>query len=176
MNKIIGITGEPGSGKTYSIKTILSNNQKGEWFTYKSGLLRFHKNELRKTIILGLYDNTSVFDGTDRLSMAVQPDAEKFFLDNFLENYLIIFEGDRLFNCKYLCFIESLQNTIASWFCIDVDSEICQKQRDKRGTKQPDSFIKSRKTKIENISKTHFLQKVTQQDLLLFLKEVYEAQ
>ena len=173
--RVIGITGEPGSGKTFCVKRIFSENCFDDWSSHKFELLRYHRSESKKTIILGIYDGCSVFDGTDRLSMAVQPSVQKMLVDVFFKDYLILFEGDRLFNCKFLCFIESLKVDF-SWFWLNTPSDTCRKQREQRRANQEEAFIRSRKTKIKNISKSHILQTINQSDLFLCLATAYGAE
>jgi hypothetical protein len=107
--------------------------------------------------ILGKYANDgNVFQGTDRLSMAVQPDAEKFFVDladvhheNGEAN--VIFEGDRLFNGKLL-------DKLAEWFpnsfkmlVLTASHAVKEQRHVDRKDDQDDKFKNSRATKISNI-------------------------
>ena len=79
MIKVLAIGGEPCSGKTTLIKR----------FIRESGM-KFEKVKAAKLLdalyckesnlyIFGIYDDsTDVFQGTDKLSMAVQPSAVEF--------------------------------------------------------------------------------------------------
>jgi hypothetical protein len=108
--------------------------------------------------ILGKYVNDgNVFQGTDRLSMAVQPDADKFFsslayemnVEN--ESINVIFEGDRLFNGKMLDSLASMiPNDLKILILTVKDSTLDQRHIDRKDD-QDDKFKNSRKTKISNI-------------------------
>ena len=170
MLSVIGICGQPGSGKTHCIKSYMMDSG-AVWEQGSFGLLRYHRDPRRQITIFGVYDDTSKFDGTDRLSMAVQPDAELYINSKINTDEKVIFEGDRLFNCKFLCVIDSIgaQSTL---FHINTNDEKANLQRAKRGTNQPSSFISSRITKIKNISKKHSLQSYSQASILRFLLSI----
>ena len=74
MVKIIAIGGEPATGKTTLVKSILMRFKPLKKFKY--GLVQGLYNERLKLYIIGVYDG-SIFSGTDKLSMAVQPDFIK---------------------------------------------------------------------------------------------------
>ena len=106
----------------------------------------------------------NVFQGTDRLSMAVQPDAEKFF-ERLLNSQVyfdevsydkgsvnVIFEGDRLFNGKLL-------DKLSEWFpeslkvlVLTASHDIKEQRHVDRKDDHDDKFKNSRATKISNIT------------------------
>ncbi len=99
----------------------------------------------------------NVFQGTDRLSMAVQPDAEKFFSALEYESNAndhsvnVIFEGDRLFNGKLL-------DKLSEWFpnsfkvlVLTASHDTKEQRHVDRKDDQDDKFKNSRATKISNI-------------------------
>ncbi len=100
MVKVIAMGGEPATGKTTLMFKLIS--MADDWQMVKpQKLLDAMYSEKLNLYILGKYETgDNVFQGTDRLSMAVQPDAVAFF--ESLENKNVIFEGDRLFNGKML--------------------------------------------------------------------------
>jgi hypothetical protein len=108
--------------------------------------------------ILGKYvDDGNVFQGTDRLSMAVQPDATAFFSNLAYESNAdghsvnVIFEGDRLFNGKMLDRLSELfPNDFKILILTVKDSTLDQRHIDRKDD-QDDKFKNSRKTKISNI-------------------------
>ena len=71
-NRIIAIGGEPASGKTTLMKSILKNFSLKK---FKYGFVRGYYND--NIYFIGIYNN-DVFSGTDKLSMAVQPHFVKF--------------------------------------------------------------------------------------------------
>ena len=138
------IGGLPVSGKTTlmrSIREIL-----GEPITKQFNLLRYE--EYPNHIILGIY-NGEMFDGTDKLSMAVMEDAISFLKDNKKK---VLVEGDRLFSKKFLNGAIKLGYDVKISICkVDSFQEILNRYK-KRGQMQSMSFIKGRQTKIENIT------------------------
>ena len=100
MVRVIAMGGEPATGKTTLMFKLIS--MADDWQIVKpQKLLDAMYSEKLNLYILGKYETgDNVFQGTDRLSMAVQPDAVAFF--ESLENSNVIFEGDRLFNGKML--------------------------------------------------------------------------
>jgi hypothetical protein len=149
MVKVIAMGGEPATGKTTLMFKLIS--MADDWETIKpQKLLDAMYSKKLNLYILGKYANDgNVFQGTDRLSMAVQPDAEKFF--ESLENANVIFEGDRLFNGKML---DSLQDKFPNDLKVLIltvkDSTLDQRHIDRKDD-QDDKFKNSRKTKISNI-------------------------
>jgi hypothetical protein len=156
MVKVIAMGGEPATGKTTLMFKLIS--MADDWQIIKpQKLLDAMYSKKLNLYILGKYVNDgNVFQGTDRLSMAVQPDAEKFFAglaDVHHENgeANVIFEGDRLFNGKLL-------DKLAEWFpntlkvLILTASHTVKEQRHvDRKDDQDDKFKNSRATKISNI-------------------------
>ena len=76
MNKVIAIGGEPATGKTTLMFELIKLADDWEIVKPKK-LLDAMYSKKQNLYILGKYANDgNVFQGTDRLSMAVQPDAE----------------------------------------------------------------------------------------------------
>lgn len=140
MAKIIAIGGIPATGKTTLMREIIKLNFPLTIFKYK--LVRGLYNKKTNVYIIGIYDE-SLFSGTDKLSMAVQPDFIN--LTNKLNKATFIFEGDRLFN-------QSLFNKVkCNIFVLQVDQDIINLRHLKRNDKQTDNFKKAKQTKIQNI-------------------------
>jgi tRNA uridine 5-carbamoylmethylation protein Kti12 len=151
MIKVLAIGGEPCSGKTTLIKR----------FIRESGM-KFEKVKAAKLLdalyckesnlyIFGIYDDsTDVFQGTDKLSMAVQPSAVEF-LEGLSEG-TVIFEGDRLFNSKFLgCISEKVHPDNFRILILKAGQEVLNERHISRKDDQDDKFKNSRKTKISNI-------------------------
>lgn len=143
QTKLTLIGGLPVSGKTTIMnrirKKLVACNQKHH------GLLRYEEYE--NHIIFGIYAG-NMFDGTDKLSMAVQKDALDFLNHNTKK---VLIEGDRLFNAKFIQGAIDMGYAVDIQICV-VDSlpEILKRYR-KRGKIQASKFIKGRHTKIMNI-------------------------
>lgn len=157
MVKVIAMGGEPATGKTTLMFRLIS--MADDWVTCKpEKLLDAMYSKKLNLYILGKYVNDgNVFQGTDRLSMAVQPDAEKFFSNLAYESNAddhsvnIIFEGDRLFNGKLL-------DKLSNWFpesfkvlILTASHDIKEQRHVDRKDDQDDKFKNSRATKISNI-------------------------
>jgi len=152
MVKVIAMGGEPATGKTTLMFKLIS--MADDWQVVKpEKLLDAMYSKKLNLYILGKYVNDgNVFQGTDRLSMAVQPDAEKFFSSLENQEVNVIFEGDRLFNGKLL-------DKLSEWFpnsfkvlILKASHDEKEKRHKDRNDDQDDKFKNSRKTKIENIS------------------------
>jgi hypothetical protein len=150
MVRVIAMGGEPATGKTTLMFRLIS--MADDWQTVKpEKLLDAMYSKKLNLYILGKYvDDGNVFQGTDRLSMAVQPDATAFFSNLAYESNAdghsvnVIFEGDRLFNGKML-------DRLSELFPNDFkDSTLDQRHIDRKDD-QDDKFKNSRKTKISNI-------------------------
>lgn len=149
MIRVLAVGGEPATGKSTLMFNLIS--MADDWQIVKpQKLLDAMYSKKLNLYILGKYENDgNVFQGTDRLSMAVQPDAVAFF--ESIENANVIFEGDRLFNGKML---DKLQELFPNDFKILIlsvkDSTLDQRHIDRKDD-QDDKFKNSRKTKISNI-------------------------
>lgn len=157
MVRVIAMGGEPATGKTTLMFKLISLAD--DWQMVKpEKLLDAMYSKKLNLYILGKYVNDgNVFQGTDRLSMAVQPDADKFFSSLAYESNAnahsvnVIFEGDRLFNGKML---DNLSELFPNDFKILIltvkDSTLDQRHIDRKDD-QDEKFKNSRKTKIANI-------------------------
>lgn len=137
------IAGLPVSGKTTlmnQIRSMLGNHNKKQ-----HNLLRYE--DYLKHVVLGIYDG-STFDGTDKLSMAVNKDALEFLQEN---RKRVLVEGDRLFNKKFI------EGAIALGYDVNISilsltniTEMIKRYQD-RGQMQSEAFLKGRHTKLMNI-------------------------
>lgn len=151
MKQIVAVGGEPATGKTSMMRGVISRlggDSAFKFFQY--GLLRGMWNKKEKVLILGIYDEKT-FAGTDRLSMAVINDAEKFMRENFkdFEDASMLFEGDRLFNKRFLDVCKEFAPTAI--MVLECSEEIKAARHIKRNDTQSESWLRSRKTKLENL-------------------------
>lgn len=154
--RLIAIGGEPGTGKSTlvcGLITQLTLNRKDAGMRYiKRGLIRAIGFDKERLLILGIYDDRR-FPGTDRLSMAVQPDAAMLLRDMRRRpeyaDWTVLFEGDRLFNSTFLL---AAQDSCEVKVVILEVSEAERKRRyAERGSNQPETFIRGRQTKVKNV-------------------------
>lgn len=156
LKRIVAIGGEPAVGKTTLMLECIrlwSNAEKPAPFKERlvMGLI-FEKQHL---IVLGDYSSKDTFSGTDKLSMAVQPQAiEMLKLLAQIPRYdgwTIAFEGDRLFNLKFLNTItqycEKLQIVILRGNPIEIST-----RHIKRGDRQSAIWLQGRRSKVNRIA------------------------
>lgn len=143
-NRILALGGKPATGKTTLIKEIIKTYK--PYVKFNFGLVRGMYFSKQQLYIIGIY-NKSVFSGTDKLSMAVQPHFIRFC--SKITDGKILFEGDRLFN-------QSLFDKVnCDIMIIEVDEDTEKLRHEKRNDNQSQKFIKSKHTKIENIKKNN---------------------
>lgn len=147
MRKIIGIAGVPGTGKSTLMNRFLSQTTVWKAVTPVPLLNALYCEEL-DLYVLGKYEAGETFPGTDKLSMAVQPAAEKFIRES-TSNFL--FEGDRLTNMKFYDFLINLPETDVEFFILKADDQILMERYSERGSDQSEQFLRGRATKIKNI-------------------------
>lgn len=144
--KIIVMGGSPATGKTEITKMV----RKGRTLRkFKYGLVSGDKTFDDGVFFLGVYSG-DMFDGTDRLSMAVQPVAERFirFVSRKYPQSVIFLEGDRLFNQKFIDFLQDYDCIVV---VIVVDRKVLEDRHRGRDDTQPDEFLRSRETKVKRI-------------------------
>ena len=144
MNRLLGIIGAPGTGKTTLVREWMKSR---EWSTDRPvDLLDTHvSGDIR---LLGKYQNDDVFGGTDKLSMAVQPKAVEY-LDN--PSRVTVFEGDRLTSIKFFEAAKSKGFDIKI-IQLTVPSSVREERYKERGSEQNETWLNGRLTKVKNVS------------------------
>lgn len=142
-NKCIAIGGVPATGKTTLVKEIYNQLN---FQNFKYGLLRGHYNQDNNLSLLGIYNEDSVFLGTDKLSMAVNKHFIKYIEANKRN---ILFEGDRLFSLKNIEFINQYYDLRV--IVLNNTKKVIEERHQQRNDSQSEKFIKGRYTKIQNI-------------------------
>lgn len=137
-NRSILVIGNCGVGKTWLMNKLIEHLNLET--NYKLGKFWFKAND--KYAIIGKYDK-STFEGTDKLSMSVLTDLDKYNLFAEKENLITIFEGDRFTNSTLIgknnpCIIEIEGNG--------------EQGRLQRGSNQSERHLKSINTRVSNIT------------------------
>ncbi len=140
VKRVIALGGEPATGKTTIMKNVKSNYDLKK---FKYGKVYGECNIESKLYFIGVFDG-STFEGTDRLSMAVQPDFIKFL--NYLQGGTVVFEGDRLFNQSLFDLNFDITKIV-----IKASEKTIEERHKKRKDNQSETFKKSKRTKISNI-------------------------
>lgn len=146
MKNIIALGGEPATGKTTLMWRIIDSATDWQKIEPKKTLSAIRSESLDLTI-LGKYDRSEKFAGTDRLSMSVQPAATEFIKE---ATGNILFEGDRLFNRKFIDAIISCDCSFSLIYIEASRDELHNRHVDRKDT-QTETFLKSRQTKYSNI-------------------------
>lgn len=148
--RIIGIGGEPATGKTKLMRTLLATLSNAEEFS--NGLCKGTMHPASGVIVLGTYDETT-FGGTDKLSMAAQPDTIDYLthLRGSLESQdvTIWFEGDRFFNAK---FIEAMKRiSQLTMILLTANKQLLDERHFQRNDTQNETWLKGRRTKYKKL-------------------------
>lgn len=143
--KVIAIGGEPGAGKTTLMNRIIKlTGVEPKYGEYK--LVPYLQKD--NIYILGKYEEGEVFSGTDRMSMAVQPEAIKF-LASLPKYSIILYEGDRLFTASFLEHCVNHYDTKIVY--LKTDKSVRQDRYKERGSNQNETWLAGRETKVSNI-------------------------
>jgi broad-specificity NMP kinase len=144
--KLIAVGGQPGTGKTTLFRKFMEGK---DWMDVSPvKLVNASYNTERDLYILGKYEEGETFAGTDRLSMAVQPEMQKWIQTH---NCNILFEGDRIFNQSFLEFAMGLPNTDLQVVYLKAPKEILEQRYKDRGSDQSEQFLRGRETKYSNL-------------------------
>jgi len=144
--KVIAIGGEPGCGKTTLMKRVVEHYKVEPKYDSVKLVPYLQKDNV---YILGKYDSDGgVFQGTDRMSMAVQPEAVKF-LTTLPEHSIVLFEGDRLFTASFLEKVLDLYQLNIVY--LKTTKEVRQARYVERGSEQNETWLAGRESKVSNI-------------------------
>jgi len=149
--KVIAIGGEPGSGKTTLMWKLVEHFKvEPKYDSFK--LVPYLQKD--NVYILGKYEVSETFAGTDRMSMAVQPEAEKF-VKSLPKDSIVIYEGDRLFTASFL--EKMLDLSDLSIVYLETSKDVRKQRYELRGSEQNETWLNGRESKIDNIRKNMVL-------------------
>lgn len=140
--KVVYLIGLPGCGKSTVMKGFM---EQYDWSTERPvDLLDSHvSGNIR---VLGKYEEGETFSGTDRLSMAVSPNAVKFVESK--PNEFILGEGDRLNNKGFF----NACGDDLTIIHLTVSDDERERRYKERGSDQSEKFIQTVRTKVKNIT------------------------
>ena len=154
------LIGYCGSGKTWVMKNLIKHHTLN--LKAKTKLIYFRTN--KKICVLGNYDG-SVFEGGDKLSMAVSLDFQNLKKIMEREKFIIVCEGDRFMNYNFI-------NTFNPFIIkIQDDGELGRKAR---GSNQTQRHLTAIQTRVNNI-KENKLVKNSSEALSLINKIINET-
>jgi hypothetical protein len=152
MIAIIGLGGVPGTGKSTLVRNLLG--RLGTARAFKGGLVSGTVYPTARTFVLGKYEAGERYPGTDRLSMSAQPDVaqwlQKLATDPNFDGWNLLFEGDRLFNLKFLTLCKAV-SPASRFILLTAAPEILAARRAERGDTMAGAFVKGRETKLANL-------------------------
>ncbi len=142
--KVIAIGGLPASGKSTLIKNLRKKLDKPKLFKY--GLLKGENYD--DLYILGTYNKK--FGGTDTLSYAVQPHAQKFLKLMQNQNCTVLYEGDRLFNMSFIKHIKKMKYK-HKLYMLKAKQNTLEIRHKERNDTQSSVWLQGRETKLNRI-------------------------
>lgn len=147
---VIAIGGEPATGKSTLVQHLLQPYTTAVPFEW--GLLGGLKYDAG-LFLLGRYEGGD-FGGTDRLPMNVIDDAEEFIEEaakyDTYTDWAVLFEGDRLFNDRFLDFCAEHADLHA--YILTAPPDVLEARHDAREDDQSESWLKGRRTKYANLA------------------------
>ncbi|MFZ9046886.1 MAG: P-loop-containing protein [Cyclobacteriaceae bacterium] len=146
MKKALLIAGAPGTGKTTIMKKVMEMYDGWEQ-NELAPLVQAMVADKAPTVI-GIYGGDEVFQGTDRLSMAVQPEFRKWVESSDVD---ILLEGDRLVSSSNIDFLIEKGYTVKV-IVLDVSMDTRNKRYEERGSNQDPTWLASKETKVSKIA------------------------
>jgi len=156
MPYIIGFGGEPATGKSTVMKTAMAKYAT-DWRPYEikgyGMAIKCMVSDQKQITVLGQYLPGETFGGTDRMSMSIQPTVVKM-LSHGIENksWGFWFEGDRLFNAKFLHYLIDELRWPHFFFLIAAKQESIESRHALRDN-QNAIWLIGRRTKVANLKR-----------------------
>lgn len=151
MSKVIVVGGVPASGKTTLMQAFIGRHE--GWSGLKlAPLVDGIFNIGKQVAVIGKYKpyyplKKNDFEGTDKLSMAVQPAMLKFI--NTTPDTKCVMEGDRLFTRSFLEGLERPQEVEV--IILTASERDLGERHTARGDTQTEGWLASRDTKVARI-------------------------
>jgi len=145
--KLIIVIGQSASGKTTFVKRrFLKDND----MTLNLKPFKHTTIEDDSICLLGDYTDSRRCLGTDTLSMSIINDLIEFVKGSINKYDLIICEGDRITNAKFLQFVHDLK-VEAKVYLFQCSLQESIDRRTQMGSKPSLTFVKTTQTKAQNL-------------------------
>lgn len=152
--KIVGLIGEPASGKSTVFRKLLAGFGAGE--IKKEGLVAYTEYPDDKVIVAGIYDE-QVFSGTDRLSKGCGPKYREWLTakcaDDAYSNWVFYWEGERFSNSKFFDFFRDECDDVTIYY-LTADEETLNERNANRSNQNP-SWRKGMATRMRNLRENY---------------------
>lgn len=152
--KIIGLIGEPASGKSTVMRDLITRLGEGE--VCKEGLVAYTHYPEDKVIVAGIYDE-QVFSGTDRLSKGCGPKYREWLLakvnDPEFAGWKFYFEGERFSNSKFFDFFLALPVPPVTYY-LEADEATLNERNAGRSNQNP-TWRKGMATRMKNLRENY---------------------
>jgi hypothetical protein len=162
--KIIGMCGEPASGKSTIMRKFISGLQ-GAGIVKKEGLVAYTEFAEDKVIVAGIYDE-AVFSGTDRTAKSCGPKFREWLAAKNAEpewnDWKFYFEGERFSNSKFFdFFFDECDREDVTVYFLKADEELLNERNASRSN-QNESWRKGMATRMRNLRTNYPVQLVNQ--------------
>lgn len=159
--KIIGLIGEPASGKSTVFRKLLAGLGVGT--VKKEGLVTYTEYPTDKVIIAGIYDD-AVFSGTDRLSKGCGPKYREWLtakcVDDTYSDWTFYWEGERFSNSKFFDFFRDECSDVTIYY-LTCNEETLNERNANRSNQNP-SWRKGMATRMRNLREGYAVEIVEQ--------------
>jgi len=162
---ILAIAGYPCTGKTTFMRELIEAlGGLPDRSERKRSLLEYHLIHPTATthgdvVVFGKYSGDDTFGGTDKLSMAVEADAEDFISRPPAGINAVMFEGDRLATAAFLRHINSTKQPLRLIVLKIEDALLKERRADREfavGKSQDATWLKGRESKVDTLAQNFF--------------------
>lgn len=152
--RLVYLIGEPGCGKSTAVREAFPDTAIFH-VERKPFAHTFYRNAQGLVEAIELGERRPPFSGTDCLSMSVQPKVMDWLLAARYEHSLVIGEGDRLGNAKFLLAVNELENIDLTVVKVETPTAVVKLRRRMRdGGGQNEAWVKGRQSKVEKLNHT----------------------
>lgn len=153
--------GMPATGKSALMFRVMKMLGEHQFVSLSRGIVSGSGSVKHRVMVLGCYNAHDTTPGTDRLSMAVQPEVVKMLgaMNKSLEwdGWTVLFEGDRLFNGSFFEHLIEMQIPYRCFMLTARPEVLLQRHVDRRDA-QSAMWLKGRKTKLDRLAAAYDLQ------------------